>query len=409
VSGGAGPGAGGRSHDDWSKAASARRATDEERRLRERDAASGAHAERDMTPALGTAGEPGSWQRAEEGADVALHVGQWRDGRWSYLYGSDTAYAPESVSPNGEVRAASEAARGGREVPVPVQGPMIHAPVWTWEVPLYFWSGGIAAGSSFVALACDLAGDERSARIARRVSFVAVAPSPVLLIMDLGRPARFLNMLRIFKPRSPMSMGAWCLVAFSGTQSAAVAADLVGQRAAAKGLGAASALLGTYLGSYTGVLLASTAVPLWARSKLFLGPVFVATAVATGSAATRLTLVACGLPDGHPTRKALGTIETAAMSAELLLSTVNERRLGDTGAAMEHGRPGRHFRAAKALVRTGLALRLARGRAGRPAHDLASVLYLVAGALFRYAWVGAGKVSAEDDDAVARMARGKAP
>ena len=70
------------------------------------------------------------------------------------------------------------------------------APVWTWEVPLYFWFGGLAAGSSFVALACDLAGDRRSARWARLVALGAVAPCAPLLIADLGRPLRFLNMLR---------------------------------------------------------------------------------------------------------------------------------------------------------------------------------------------------------------------
>jgi formate-dependent nitrite reductase membrane component NrfD len=405
-------GAGGRAHDDWSKDAAAARAAQEERRIAARDADAGGSGaeERDMTPALGHAGGPASWQRGEDGAEVALHVGHWRDGRWSYLYGSDTAYAPQDVVTNGDVAAAAHAARSGRDVPIdPIQGPIIHGPVWTWEIGAYFWLGGIASGSSFIALACDLAGDEESARVARAVSLAAILPSPVLLIMDLGRPARFLNMLRIFKVRSPMSMGAWCLSAFSATLSGAVAADLLGRPREAKALGGATALLGSYLGSYTGVLLASTAVPLWARSRLFLGPVFVSTAVATGAAATRLALVATGLPDGHPTRRALGTIETAAMTSELVLSAVNERRLGDTGAAMEHGVTGTRFRAAKGLVRAGLGLRLLRGVGGRRVHDLASVLYLIAGLLFRYAWVGAGKVSAEDDQAVARMARGKAP
>ena len=289
-----------------------------------------------------------------------------------------------------------------------MHGPIIKAPVWTWEVPLYFWFGGVAAGSSFVALACDLAGDEKSARIARRVSLGAVAPSPALLIMDLGRPARFLNMMRIFKPRSPMSMGAWCLVAFSNLAAGSVALDLLGRRRAAKAVGGANAVLGGYLGSYTGVLLAATAVPVWARSKLFLGPLFVCTATATGAAATRLTLVAAGVPEGHPTRRALGNVEAGAMGAELLLSTINEKRLGDLRGALEHGRPGKHFRAAKLLVRRGLALRFARQPYGRKVHDLASVMYLVAGLLFRFAWVGAGRSSAEDDPGVSKMARGHA-
>jgi formate-dependent nitrite reductase membrane component NrfD len=225
--------------------------------------------------------------------------------------------------------------------------------------------------------------------------------------MDLGRPARFANMLRLFKPRSPMNMGAWCLTAFGGVGAAAVTADTLKLRRPARALGGAQAVLGSYLGSYSGVLLAVTAVPLWARSRLFLGPIFMATATATGAAACRLVLVASGLPSGHRTRTALGTVETGAMATELVLSTINERRLGEIGDALETGRAGTLFKAAKLGVRTGLALRLLRGRAGVGVHHLASALYLASGLAFRYAWVEAGKVSANDDRAVAWMARNR--
>ncbi len=403
-----GAGAGGE-HGGWSRHDAAREAGREEERVAEREADAGGSggATRDMTPALGTAGEPAAWTRAQEGAPVALHVGHWRDGRWSYLYGADTTYAPRDVAVDGQVPAASRAARGSHDVPVPVQGPMMHGPVWTWEVPLYFWFGGIASGSAFVALACDLSGDSRSASIARRMALGAVLPSPVLLIMDLGRPLRFLHMLRVFKPRSPMSMGVYALVGFSSLAAASVGLDLLGARRAAQVVGGVNAVIGGYLGSYTGVLLAATAVPVWARSRLFLGPVFVCTATATGAAATRLALVAAGLPVGHPTRQALGRVETGAMAAELLLSQVNEHRLGELRPTLEEGRTGRLFSAAKWLVRGGLSLRLVRGLGGPRVHHLASVLYLVAGLLFRYAWVGAGRRSAEDDHGVAAMARGK--
>jgi formate-dependent nitrite reductase membrane component NrfD len=357
-----------------------------------------------MTPALGIPGEPGRWRRALEGARVKLHAPGWRDAGWSYLYGADTGYATAEPPPAAQVQDAARRARTGPP-PDTVQGPVMKAPVWTWEVPVYFWTGGIAAGSSFVALACDLAGDHQSARIARLVALGALGPSPPLLIMDLGRPERFANMLRVFKPRSPMSMGAWALSAFGGLAAAAVGADLVGREREARALGAANAVVGGYLGSYTGVLLASTAVPLWARSRLFLGPIFVATATATGSAATRLVLVATGLPVGHPTREALGRVETGAMAAEFALSTINEQRLGRLAHALEDGRPGRFFRAAKWLVRGGLTLRLVRRRAGPAAHHVASVAYLAAGLCFRFAWVTAGPQSARDDEAVARAAR----
>jgi hypothetical protein len=358
---------------------------------------------REFRPATGTPASPAFGER--DGETVDLHIGMWKDGRWSYLYGDDTAYRAQVP----DIEAIREAARGAREGELPdvVQGPVINAPVWTWEIPLYFWFGGIAAGSSFVALACDLAGDEASARVARKVALGALMPSPPLLIMDLGRPERFYNMLRIFKPRSPMSMGVWALTAFGNLAAAAVGADLLGRRKAARALGAANAVVGGYLGSYTGVLLASTAVPVWARSRMFLGPIFVSTATATGAAACRLALAARGLPVGHPTRNALGRVEMGAMSAELLLSIVNERRLGPLASALSEGRPGRLFKAAKWCVRGGLALRLVRRPGGPATHHVASLLYLAAGLMFRYAWVGAGPPSARDDEVVAEMARSR--
>jgi formate-dependent nitrite reductase membrane component NrfD len=364
---------------------------------------------RDTTPALGTRGEAGRWRRAVEGASVALHRDRWRDGRWSYLFKSDTRYAASGVAASSAgPTAAARRMRGGEEVPRDVQGPMIHAAVWTWEVPLYFWLGGIASGSSFVALAADLAGDAAAARSARRVTLGAAIPCAPLLVMDLGRPERFLHMMRIFKTRSPMSMGAWCLSAFSGAAGSAVVADLLGRRRSARALGAATAALGTYLGSYTGVLLASTAVPVWARSRLFLPPIFVCTAAATGAAANRLVLAAGGTPVGDPSRTALGTVETAAMATELVLSSVNERRLGRFGEALGSGRANRLFELAKWSVRAGLALRFLRGRVGPWTHHVASVLYLLGGLSFRFAWVAAGRGSAADDEAVARMARVRA-
>jgi polysulfide reductase-like protein len=351
-------------------------------------------------PALGTPAEPAPWRRAVERARVALMRGGFEDARESYLFEPDTRYAEREPAP-GQVSEANRRMRGG-PAPEEVHGPIMKRPVWTWEVPTYFWFGGIAAGSSFIALACDLAGDRRSAATARRVALAAVLPAPPLLIADLGRPARFLNMLRIFKPRSPMSMGAWALTAFSALAAGSVAADVAGAPRTARAAGGANAVVGGYLGSYTGVLLASTAVPLWARSRLFLGPIFVATATATGAAVTRLTLVAGGLPEGHPTRDALATVETAAIVSELGLATINERRLGPLAGPLRHGRPGALFRLAKWSVRAGLALRLARGRFGPRAHHVASGLYLGAGLAFRFAWVEAGKASAADDRAVAR-------
>jgi formate-dependent nitrite reductase membrane component NrfD len=344
--------------------------------------------ERDMKPALGSAASPAFGEKT--GEKVALHIGEWRDGKWSYLFGSDTRYA-------GEERELGE--MPGWAGPDSVGHGMMKPPVWTWEVPLYFWTGGIASGSAFVALACDLAGDERAAAMARKVSLVALAPSPVLLVLDLGRPMRFLNMLRIVKTRSPMSMGAWALTVFGNLAAAAVGADLLGRRRAARALGAANVLVAGYLGSYTGVLLAATAVPVWARSRLFLGPIFVCTATATGAAACRLAITAAGESEAS-TRIALNRVQAGAMAAELALSIVNERRLPDGIGKPLHS--SKLLKAAKWTVRAGLALQLT--RSPKAAHA-ASVLHLAAGLMFRYGWVRAGVASALDDRAVAEMAR----
>ena len=361
------------------------------------------HENRDARPALGARGGPGPWTAAKPGEAVGLARPDFGDAEWSYLYKApDTSYAGAQPAP-GQIADANRRMRGASVSEI--NGPFIHAPVWSWTVATYFWLGGMASGSAFVALACDAAGDHRSAAIARKVALGVVAPGPVLLIADLGRPERFLNMTRIFKPRSPMNTGSWCLVAFSGTGALAVAADLARRPGAARGLGALTALLGSYLGSYTGVLLACTAVPVWARSRAILGPAFVATATATGAAATRLTLVASGLPPGHPTRRALGTIETASMLTEFSISAVGERGLGDAAEALRRGRPGLYFRSAKTLVALGISLRLLARRTGSREHELASLLYLAAGLLFRFAWVYAGQASATDDAAVVTMAR----
>jgi formate-dependent nitrite reductase membrane component NrfD len=365
-------------------------------------------ADRDRTPpaATGTPGEPALWVRTVEGAEPDI-------GRKPFLY-RDTGYAGGEgreagtggkgrEGPVGRQGGGAARASGPPEAATPVNGPFIQPPVWTWEVPLYFWLGGIAAGASFVALGCDLAGDARSARRARMLTVAAVVPCPPLLISDLGRPERFHHMLRVFKPRSPMNMGAWALTAFGALGAGAVAADVSGRPRVARRLGAVNAVVGAYVGSYTGVLLSTTAVPLWSRSRLFLGPVFVATAVATGAAAVRFAL---GGAAPASTQDALARIETGAMAAELALSAINERRLGgDVARPLRSGSAGRLFRGAKWAVRAGLALRAVGGARRGVARQAGGALFLGAGLAFRYAWVDAGKRSAADDETVARVAR----
>src|SRR5512133_3584578 len=95
--------------------------------------------------------------------------------------------------------------------------PALKRPEWRWEIPAYFFLGGLAAGSYLIATLADLFGtqeDRPVSRVGRYLAFASVAVSPLLLVRDLGRPERFSHMLRILKTRSPMSMGTFGLSGF---------------------------------------------------------------------------------------------------------------------------------------------------------------------------------------------------
>src|SRR5438270_5165756 len=155
--------------------------------------------------------------------------------------------------------------------------PVVKPPVWTWQVPLYFFFGGMAGMSAVIASGAiifhhhvdpSLATNVGVARAAMWLAAIAGAVlSPILLIMDLGRPHLFLNMLRVFKHRSAMSMDAWILSAFGAcVVPGLIALELhahqiftgpLGQllRLAAGILIFGAAIFGTLLATYTGVLI----------------------------------------------------------------------------------------------------------------------------------------------------------
>ena len=153
--------------------------------------------------------------------------------------------------------------------------PTIKPPVWTWEVPSYFFVGGAAGAAAVIASVARVNGGQPDlVRDARWIAAVGGLASPALLIGDLGRPERFLNMLRVFKLQSPMSVGAWTLVAFSNAAAAAACCDAIRPRAngripvrtlgnAAEALASASGLV---LSTYTGVLIGATAIPAWSEN-----------------------------------------------------------------------------------------------------------------------------------------------
>ena len=218
--------------------------------------------------------------------------------------------------------------------------PVVKRPVWTWEVPVYFWLGGLAGGAFLVSSAADLFGSDEDRRVARdgfAVAAAALLPCAPLLIKDLGRPERFHHMLRIFKPLSPMNLGAWTLAALTPITMARAAAEagraglLPGPLAAMARLlprpllNAAGCLLGVVLAGYSGVLLGATNIPLWAKSKL-LGGVFMASAASSGVAAVMMTAAARRAP--METLHKLSRLGTVAAAGELVALGAYLRQTG---------------------------------------------------------------------------------
>ena len=150
--------------------------------------------------------------------------------------------------------------------------PLLKEPPWKWEIPLYFFVGGAAGAAAVVGAIADYTGvDRKLVKHARWIAAAGSVISPALLISDLGRPARFLNMLRVFKPQSAMSVGVWTLVGFSGGAAAAAFAQVLTDRygpsfpvrVIEQAGQAASLLFGLPFSNYTGVLIGATAIPAW--------------------------------------------------------------------------------------------------------------------------------------------------
>jgi len=175
--------------------------------------------------------------------------------------------------------------------------PLLKAPVWTWEIPAYFFVGGAAGAAAVVAAVAQAAGASASlVRDARWIAAAGGVASPALLVSDLGRPERFLNMLRVFKVRSPMSVGAWTLVAFSNAAGATTFANALTRthrplpvRVIANASDVLAGATGLVLSTYTGVLIGATAIPVWSRNVSLLPIHFGASGL--GSAVSLLELM----------------------------------------------------------------------------------------------------------------------
>jgi hypothetical protein len=268
--------------------------------------------------------------------------------------------------------------------------PVIKAPVWTPEIPAYFFAGGMAGASAGLAYMAELTDNEVLARRAWAVALAGISVSPPLLISDLGVPARFLNMLRMFKVTSPMSVGSWVL-AGSGTATGIAAANALtglfpGPARTAK---PAAALLGLPLATYTGALIANTSVPIWHAARASLPALFAAGAAASaGAAATMLT----------PTRHAAPARRLALMGAatELVVANVMERRLGTLAEPYHQGAPRTLVRTSAALMAGGALAIAGWGRRSRSAAVLGGAAILGGAATERFAVFRAGFASAKD-------------
>jgi hypothetical protein len=167
--------------------------------------------------------------------------------------------------------------------------PVLKEPIWTWEIPCYFFTGGLAGASAGLAELARLRGNEVLARRAWAVATAGIVSSPALLISDLGRPARFLNMLRMFKVTSPMSVGSWILSSSGAfTTVAALHAFTGALPRAAKLARPAATLFGLPLSSYTAALIANTAVPAWHEARRSLPFLFASGAALSAGAATAI-------------------------------------------------------------------------------------------------------------------------
>ena len=280
--------------------------------------------------------------------------------------------------------------------------PLLKPPSWTWEIPLYFFVGGAAGAAAVVGAIADYTGaDRKLVRDARWIAAAGSVISPALLISDLGRPQRFLNMIRVFKPRSPMSVGVWTLLAFSGGAAAAAFAGFMRERYGPslpirilENAGqAASLAFGLPFFNYTGVLIGATAIPVWNENAGNLPLHFGASGVSAAVGLLELM--------GHQKNRALQALGLGAAMIECWEGWRIESRRQPGLDPLKHGTSG-------ALVRTGgaltgplpvalRALSMVTGKERSRRLRRWAGLSAVAGSLLtRIAWIHAGHVSAQD-------------
>lgn len=269
--------------------------------------------------------------------------------------------------------------------------PVIKEPVWTPEIPIYFFTGGLAGASSGLSFVARLTGRKKLARAATANALVGIAVSPPLLISDLGVPTRFLNMLRVFKPSSPMSVGSWLLAVEGGLISLSAAEEFLGivPKRLVWPARLLAAILGLPLATYTAALVANTSVPVWHEGRKELPFAFAGgSAMAAGGAAALLAPSQAG-----PARRLaiLGAV-TEAVAMEY-----SKHSMGDVAEPYSTGTAGKFEKATMACAGGGaLLLAIAELRRSRPAGIAGSLLALAGSMCGRWMVYKAGFQSAAD-------------
>lgn len=281
--------------------------------------------------------------------------------------------------------------------------PVIKEPIWHPEIPWYFFAGGLGGASAGLAWLAGLRGNRVLARRAWAIGLASVTASPALLIADLGVPSRFLNMLRMFKVTSPMSVGSWILVGSGATTGVATlhalldASPRLRRRSRLLGLlgpaasvaRPAAAALGLPLSTYTGALIAQTAVPAWHDARRELPVLFAAGAAASaGAAATAATPVAFA----RPARR----LAVLGSAAELLSVVLVEQRLGELAEPYHTEAAGTYGRVARALTAAGAFAISARASRSRVAAVGGGAMVLAGAVCERWSVFKAGFQSARE-------------
>jgi hypothetical protein len=268
--------------------------------------------------------------------------------------------------------------------------PVLKEPVWTPEIPAYFFTGGLAGASSVLSLVGRAAGTETLARRSLWVGAAAELVSPALLISDLGRPERFLNMFRVFKVTSPMSVGSWVLGVSGGATTTAALLEATGRlRLVRRAAELVSGAAGGPLSVYTATLVSNTAIPVWHEARQELPFLFGSSAVASAGAAAAIVVPTA---EAGPARR----LAVGGVLVENVLFRLMEKRLGLVGEPYSTGEAGRYKKLAKACTLGGAALLAGPGRRSRLAAAAGGTLVLAGEVAVRWSVFKAGFQSARD-------------